>query len=118
MACKYTGCQMCGCPNSQFEMIMVKDDLWKQIESKCGHQYICRNCIEEVLGRKLTLEDIKFYDKDDTVMIPTNFEICKELNVNSKELRYMTWNEWKSRYGKRFTKEYIKMCEWYKSVFK
>lgn len=83
-------------------MIVLKDDLWKSILAKLDSkdtQVLCRSCIEKYLGRPLKLSDLKFIDEQNGIMLPCNFKICKELNLesggNAKLRFYESYEEFK-----------------------
>lgn len=52
-------CQQCGCDRSTFQMVVLPDSLWLTIAQK--EEFICDKCIEQRLGRPLTLEDFPTY---------------------------------------------------------
>ena len=99
----FTLCEQCGKVHP--EMTIVYDVLWSKIRKDTGCDLLCRDCIEESLGRKITLDDLKYYDEECTVMIPANFELCKELNIKEKRpLRYLTFKEFYGHFRNMFNK--------------
>lgn len=49
-------CKCCGIQN--FDMVMIKDDLWLSISENCK-DLLCVNCMESKLGRRITERDFK-----------------------------------------------------------
>lgn len=93
----FTLCEQCGKVHP--EMTIVYYVLWSKIRKDTGCDLLCRDCMEESLGRKITLDDLKYYDEECTVMIPANFELCKELNIKKKRpLRYLTFEEFHNHF--------------------
>lgn len=111
-------CEKCGCTGSDYEMIIVRDELWKGIHDDTSCDFLCRKCIEDHLGRKLTLDDLKFFDSNNEIMMPCNFEICKELNIEGRNLRYFTKDEFQKRFNNIHLLTYYKIMDWYNNVFK
>ena len=59
MGYKAAICKDCGTEIFVYvNMVMLKDNLWKEICDKEG-DYICDHCIEERMGRKITKKDFK-----------------------------------------------------------
>lgn len=53
----FTTCEQCLGGRGKFRMVILKDHIWKKIAEK--HEFLCAGCIEERLGRKLTMQDMK-----------------------------------------------------------
>jgi hypothetical protein len=124
----FTLCEQCGKVHP--EMTIVYDELWSKISKDTGCDLLCRDCMEKSLGRKITLDDLKYYDEERTIMIPTNFKLCKELNKQEKRpLRYLTLEEFflvhfrifdhlnKNFYLRKAYKAYSKMKNKYKKDY-
>lgn len=99
----FTLCEQCGKVNPS--MTIVYDALWRKIRKDTECDFLCMNCMEKSLGRRITLDDLKYYDRECTVMIPANFKLCKKLNENEKRpLRYLTFKEFCRHFRSMFNK--------------
>lgn len=65
---------------------MVKDTLWGEVVKKAGYEediVLCRECFEELLGRKLKYSDLK--EKIVPINYPLFRELSKDLTADTKE---------------------------------
>lgn len=123
-------CERCG--EIDPEMIIVHDVLWSKIRKLSGCNFLCQDCMEEIMGRSITLDDLKYLDDVEdtqTIMIPSNFRICRELNYDNKvNLRYLTEDEFITKYLTRGVKptkvrverlviEYKRLEKFYKKYY-
>jgi hypothetical protein len=70
-------CDRCKKPTEWADGVMIKDELWALISIEEGH--LCEKCIEELLGRKLVTNDLKYqfgYKR-----IPINVEWAKRHQI-------------------------------------
>lgn len=104
-------CESCGSLHSPWDQVIMPDNAWKEISKETGCNILCRKCIEEHLGRKLTLDDLFFYDNKKTIMVPANFKLCRELN-DGRGLRYMTWEEYDKYFNSKGYKFYYSKRDW------
>lgn len=92
-------CESCGCiQHTWSSQTILPNDKWNEISKNTGCNLLCNDCIEEYLGRPVTLDDLKWYDDKKTIMIPANFWICKKLD-DGRGLRYFTWEEFDEHFN-------------------
>lgn len=123
-------CERCG--EIDPEMIIVHDVLWSKIRKLSGCNFLCQDCMEETMGRSITLNDLKYLDDVEdtqTIMIPSNFRICRRLNYDNKvNLRYLTEYEFITKYlpkdvttnkfhVKRLIRGYNRLVNFYKKYY-
>lgn len=101
----FTLCEQCG--NVNPDMVIIYDVLWSKIRKDTGCDFLCQSCIEKSLGRELTLDDLKYYDEDCTIMIPANFKLSRKLNRENRCLRYLTRKELMDKYYKNLLRSKI-----------
>jgi len=105
-------CNFCG--KNVFEhpldYFMIKDEIWKQV---CDNDYVdtnfvlCRHCVEEILGRKLT--------NDDFIDAPINYDYDENGNKKLKNDIYtydLDWNIFKKMIKKYFDENGIVCAEY------
>lgn len=88
---KYTPLICKDCPTEIFvdvNMVMIKDELWKQICDKTEDAY-CDCCMEKRLGRKITEQDFKGSSSGRNI-IPCNWWWLEEQKIKNKQNEYKT----------------------------
>jgi hypothetical protein len=54
-----TVCERCGLEYNADKCVILTDELWNQVSCNKKFKFLCLDCIEEILGRRLVKEDLK-----------------------------------------------------------
>lgn len=82
--------QIQGSLRKRADWYMIKSELWNLViennkipKEKWGHTYLCVDCLEQLLGRKLCLDDLWVKDGRE---IPANYWLIREVMETDPEL--------------------------------
>lgn len=98
-------CDLCGkCMLSTTEELVLNSKVWADICNRFDNKnnpkdtLLCPKCIEKLLGRSPTIEDLTS-DISGTVF-PINYWYLKKKGINTKKFKeeHLKWNKTQSRY--------------------
>lgn len=81
-------CERCGAvvDGSNGQMVMLRHSLWRSVSN--GRWILCLNCIEEILKRNLTVEDLLFKRvKGEIQWIPVNYQFIRGKEIGISKAR-------------------------------
>lgn len=81
-------CERCGVVVDGFngQMVMLRHSLWRSVSN--GRWILCLNCIEEILKRNLTVEDLLFKRvKGEIQWIPVNYQFIRGKEIGISKAR-------------------------------
>lgn len=81
-------CERCGAVVGGFngQMVMLRHSLWRSVSN--GRWILCLNCIEEILKRNLTVEDLLFKRvKGEIQWIPVNYQFIRGKEIGISKAR-------------------------------
>lgn len=81
-------CERCGAVVDGFngQMVMLIHSLWRSVSN--GRWILCLNCIEEILKRNLTVEDLLFKRvKGEIQWIPVNYQFIRGKEIGISKAR-------------------------------
>lgn len=81
-------CERCGAVVDGFngQMVMLRHSLWRSVSN--GRWILCLNCIEEILKRNLTVEDLLFKRvKGEIQWIPVNYQFIRGKEIGIAKAR-------------------------------
>lgn len=81
-------CERCGAVVDGFngQMVMLRHYLWRSVSN--GRWILCLNCIEEILKRNLTVEDLLFKRvKGEIQWIPVNYQFIRGKEIGISKAR-------------------------------
>jgi DNA-directed RNA polymerase subunit RPC12/RpoP len=92
-------CDRCKKADKHWYMVILWDKLWESIAKK--EEYLCPDCIEKALGRKIRTEDLQYCDEAYLLgyhLIPVNVMYSKATNVKYPPISDIMYHQLVKKY--------------------